>query len=125
MFHIIMDKLFLPFFYSVCIIGLIIAGINFIDVKEEREKQLLTIEKTLNIESTNEEIKLQLNEENTNKNVIYVSSNEDIVKVDESGNLRSISEGSAIITVKTIDEKYVQSFIVNVGQNAIETSEEE
>ena len=64
--HKLMNKFFLPCFYTFCVIGIIIAGFNFINVKEEQKKQLLTIEKNLNIESTNAKVQLLLNDENNN-----------------------------------------------------------
>ena len=123
--HKIMNKFFLPCFYTFCVIGIIIAGFNFINVKEEQKKQLLTIEKNLNIESTNEKVQLLLNDENKDADVIYISSDEDIVRVDENGNLIAVGEGHATVTVKTKDKKYAQSLIVNVGQDAIDEYEKE
>lgn len=118
--HIAMDKVFLPVFYSFCVIGIIVAGFCLANVREEQKEQLLTIEKSLNMATPNEEVQLELNEEHKNDKVVYISSDEDIVKVDEYGRLESISEGSATVTVKTKNKKYVQSFVVNVGDLAIE-----
>lgn len=123
--HKLMNKFFLPCFYTFCVIGIIIAGFNFINVKEEQKKQLLTIEKNLNIESTNAKVQLLLNDENKDADVIYISSDEDIVKVDANGNLIAVGEGHATVTVKTKDKKYAQSLIVNVGKDAIDEYEKE
>lgn len=113
---ILMDKIFLPVFYCFCVVGIIVAGFNLADVRKEQKEQLLTIEKSLNVSTTNEEVQLELNEEHKNEKVVYISSDEDIVKVDEYGKLKTISEGSATVTVKTKNKKYVQSIEVNVGE---------
>lgn len=113
---ILMDKIFLPVFYCFCVVGIIVAGFNLADVRKEQKEQLLTIEKSLNVSNTNEEVQLELNEEHKNEKVVYISSDEDIVKVDEYGKLKTISEGSATVTVKTKNKKYVQSIEVNVGE---------
>lgn len=113
--RVIMDKIFLPIFYCFCVIGIIVAGFNLVNVREEQKEQLLTIEKSLNVAATNEEVQLELNDEHKNEKVVYISSDEDIVKVDEYGKLKTVSEGSATVTVKTQNKKYVQSIEVNVG----------
>mgnify|MGYP000050781286 FL=1 len=121
--RIAMDKIFLPVFYCFCLIGIIVAGFSLANVREEQKAQLLTIEKSLNVASANDEVQLELNDEHKDEKVVYISSDEDIVRVDEYGKLEAIGEGSATVTVKTKNRKYVQSFVVNVGELAIKEYE--
>lgn len=114
----IFDKLFLPCFYGFCIIGIGLAVVFFSDVKKQQKEALLAYERNLNIKSPNESIQLELNDK-TKEELVYTSSNEEIVKVDDSGHLISTGEGSAVVTVSTKDKKKSQVLIVNVGQDAI------
>lgn len=66
---------------------------------------------------------MELNDEHKDEKVVYISSDEDIVRVDEYGKLEAVGEGSATVTVKTKNRKYVQSFVVNVGELAIKEYE--
>lgn len=115
----ILDKYFLPCFYTLCIVGMVIAGICFLNVKQQQKDALLNYEKSLNIQKTNETLKLEINENVNATELTYASSNESVIKVDELGNLISVGEGSAILTVSTKDQKRSQDLIVNVGTAAI------
>lgn len=114
-----LDMFFLPSFYSLCIIGIVIAGIFFLNVKNQQEEALLAYERNINIKNTNETLQLELNENINSENLIYKSSDENIIIVDETGKLVTIGEGSAILTVTTIDQEKEQTLTVNVGQKAI------
>ncbi len=50
----------------------------------------------------------------TNKNVIWSSSNENAVTVDENGNLKAVGEGEAVITATTLDGNKTASCTVSV-----------
>lgn len=113
----ILDKFFLPCFYGFCVIGIGLAIVFFSDVKKQQKEALLAYERNLNIKSPNESIQLETSEKN--EELVYTSSNENIVKVDEFGHLISTGEGSAVVTVSTKDKKKSQVLIVNVGQDAI------
>ena len=113
----ILDKFFLPCFYGFCIIGIGLAVVFFSDVKKQQKEALLAYERNLNIKSPNESIQLETSDKK--EELVYTSSNENIVKVDESGHLISTGEGSAVVTVSTKDKKKSQVLIVNVGQDAI------
>lgn len=63
-----------------------------------------------------EEVSLEpeiLPENTTDKALIWSSSDENIVTVDESGNIKAISPGKAIITVKQKDKSYEKDITVN------------
>lgn len=115
----VLDKFFIPCFYGFIIVGLVFSGFLFFNVKQQQKNALIQYEKNLNIKKVNETMKLQLSEKVNDKDLIYTSSNEDIVKVDKKGNLISVGEGSAILTVSTKDNKSKQNITVNVGATAI------
>ena len=115
----ILDKYFLPCFYGICILGVIVGAFLFMNVKKQQKEALLAYEKNLNIHSTNETLKLELKEKFMDQELIFSSSNEKVIQVDDVGNLISVGEGSAIITVSTKDQKQKQDLIVNVGTKAI------
>lgn len=50
----------------------------------------------------------------TNKNVTWSSSDTDVVTVDSNGNLRAVDDGTATITVKTVDGSYTDKCSVTV-----------
>jgi uncharacterized protein YjdB len=52
----------------------------------------------------------------TNKNLIWSSSNEDVVKVDKTGMIKAISSGSATIIVQTEDGGYIDMTNITVLQ---------
>lgn len=52
----------------------------------------------------------------TNKNLIWSSSNEDVVKVDKTGMIKAISSGSATIIVQTEDGGYMDMTNITVLQ---------
>ncbi len=51
--------------------------------------------------------------------LIWISSDEEIVAVDENGNLKAIREGSCTITIKTKDGKYSSTLNVTVTKNKV------
>lgn len=63
-----------------------------------------------------DKIEITVNPENaTNKEVIFESSDETIVKVDENGNIEAVGEGEATITVSSKDDPSIKEEItVNV-----------
>ena len=86
-------------FYGVCFAFIIIACVSWWDKKETF---YLTTSEVAMI--TNDDYQIGLygrTEQKKNESYIYTSSNEDIVKVDSSGNIHSVSEGEAEITVKS------------------------
>lgn len=115
----ILDKFFLPFFYGICILGVIVAAFFFMNVKRQQKEALLAYEKNLNINGTNETLRLESSEGFNSEDLLYSSSDESIIKVDESGNLISVGEGSAVLTITTKDQKQTQALVVNVGPDAI------
>ena len=50
----------------------------------------------------------------TNQDVIWSSDNEKVVTVDEEGNVKAVSEGTAHITVTTVDGGYTDTCVVTV-----------
>lgn len=115
----ILDKYFLPCFYGLCVLGLIIAAVFFLNVKQQQKDALLAYEKNLNIKKANETLKLEKNENITSEELIYTSSDESIIQVDENGNLISLGEGTAVLTITTKDNSQSQDIVVNVGTDAI------
>ena len=59
---------------------------------------------------------------NADENVLlsWSSSDENIVTVDESGNITAIAEGNALITAVSSDGKYIDRCLVEVGDFAEE-----
>lgn len=121
----ILDKFFLPCFYGICVLGVIVAFFLFMNVKRQQEEALLAYEKNLNINGTNETLRLESSEGFSNEDLLYSSSDESIIKVDESGNLITVGEGSAVLTITTKDQKHTQALVVNVGPDAIKEYLEE
>ena len=54
------------------------------------------------------------------KDLVYSSSDESIVTVDELGNLKALKKGTATITIKSKDGKYSVRCIVNVTEQEVE-----
>ncbi len=54
----------------------------------------------------------------TDSSVVWTSSDESIVKVDQNGNVTAVKEGSATITAKTNDGGYTASCAVTVGSGS-------
>jgi hypothetical protein len=50
----------------------------------------------------------------TNKDIVWSSSNDDVVTVDQDGNVKAISEGNAVITVTTDDGGFIDQCNVTV-----------
>lgn len=115
----ILDKFFLPCFYGLCILGVVVAAFLFMNVKKQQKEALLAYEKNLNFQGTDEVLQLESSENFSNEQLLYSSSDESIIKVDESGNLISVGEGSAVLTITTKDKKQTQALVVNVGPEAI------
>ena len=55
----------------------------------------------------------------TNKNVTWTSSNESIATVDQNGNVKAVSKGTATITVTTKDGGYTATCLVTVTEKVI------
>lgn len=115
----ILDKFFLPCFYGLCILGVVVAAFLFMNVKKQQKEALLAYEKNLNFQGTDEVLQLESSENFSNEQLLYSSSDESIIKVDEAGNLISVGEGSAVLTITTKDKKQTQALVVNVGPEAI------
>ena len=113
-------RIFLVFFYIFCIATIIIAPIAIYRMNAERNNNLLTIQKKLDMQSVNETVKLELNEKNKDEKVNYESKNENIVQIDQEGYLYSVGEGTTEVVVTTEDKEKSQTIIVNVGSAAIE-----
>jgi len=60
-----------------------------------------------------------LPEDATNKNVTWTSSNESIATVDQIGNIKALSEGTATVTVTTDDGGYTDICLVTVTKKII------
>ncbi len=73
----------------------------------------ITVDKTvINLnKGDTDKITPTVNEDATNKKVIYESSDETVVKVDENGNIEAVGEGEATITVKSEDDPNVKKEI--------------
>ncbi len=69
---------------------------------------------TLNPGQTDEIVATILPETASNKNVIWSSSNEDCARVDKNGRITAIANGSANITVTTVDGNKTASCLVKV-----------
>jgi len=52
----------------------------------------------------------------TNKSVIYASSDSSVATVNESGVVKGIKQGSAVITVKTVQGKFISKCTVTVNK---------
>ncbi len=52
----------------------------------------------------------------TNKNVIWESDNTDVATVDENGLVKAISEGTAVISASTWDNRYTSKYTVTVNK---------
>ena len=105
----ILDKFFLPCFYGLCILGVVVAAFLFMNVKKQQKEALLAYEKNLNFQGTDEVLQLESSENFSNEQLLYSSSDESIIKVDEAGNLISVGEGSAVLTITTKDQKQTQA----------------
>ena len=55
----------------------------------------------------------------TNKNVTWTSSNESIATVDQSGNVKAVSKGTATITVTTKDGGHTATCLVTVTEKVV------
>ena len=115
----ILDKFFLPCFYGMCALGVVVAFFLFMNVKKQQEEALLAYEKNLNFKGTNEVLQLESSENFSNEELLYSSSDESVIRVDENGKLTSVGEGSAVLTISTKDQKQTQALVVNVGPEAI------
>ncbi len=73
----------------------------------------ITVDKTeINLnKGDTDKITPTVNEDATNKKVIYESSDETVVKVDENGNIEAVGEGEATVTVKSEDNPNVKKEI--------------
>ncbi len=73
----------------------------------------ITVDKTeINLnKGDKDKINADVNDEATNKKVVYESSDETVVKVDENGNIEAVGEGKATVTVKSEDDPSVKEEI--------------
>lgn len=66
------------------------------------------------IKDTERQIDIELNDEIKKEDLVYESSDEEIVTVSETGNIKAIKEGKAIITIRTKDNKYSEKLEITV-----------
>ena len=66
------------------------------------------------IKDTEKQIDIELNDEIKKEDLVYESSDEEIVTVSETGNIKAIKEGKAIITIRTKDNKYSEKLEITV-----------
>ncbi len=73
----------------------------------------ITVDKTeINLnKGDTDKITADVNDDATNKEIIYESSDETVVRVDENGNIEAVGEGEATITVKSEDDPTVKEEI--------------
>ncbi len=73
----------------------------------------ITVDKTeINLnKGDNDKITADVNDGATNKEVTYESSDETVVKVDETGNIEAVGEGEAVITVSSKDNPEIKEEI--------------
>ncbi|MBQ4644624.1 MAG: Ig-like domain-containing protein, partial [Clostridia bacterium] len=87
---------------------IVIVKLPVTDISINKDTFNLYTEETDKIEAT-------VNENATNKNLTYISSDEKVVIVDENGNIKAIGEGTATITVVSDDNPDIREIItVNV-----------
>ena len=106
----ILDKYFLPCFYGVCVLGLIIAAVFFLNVKQQQKDALLASEPNLNIKKANETLKLEKSENITSEELIYTSSDESIIQVDKNSQNSILLFGGAN---QKLNESYVDEVLSN------------
>jgi uncharacterized protein YjdB len=58
----------------------------------------------------------------TDKNITWTSSDENVVTVDVTGNIKAVTEGTAIITVTTVDGGFTATCTVKVEKNVTEVT---
>ena len=66
------------------------------------------------IKDTERQIDIELNDEIKKEDLVYESSDEEIVTVSETGKIKAIKEGKAIITISTKDNKYSEKLEITV-----------
>ena len=66
------------------------------------------------IKDTEKQIDIELNDEIKKEDLVYESSDEEIVTVSETGKIKAIKEGKAIITIRTKDNKYSEKLEITV-----------
>ncbi len=73
----------------------------------------ITVDKTeINLnKGDKDKINAEVNDDATNKKVVYESSDETVVKVDENGNIEAVGEGNATVTVKSEDNPSIKEEI--------------
>ncbi len=86
---------------------------NSIELKSTSISLVVGLEKKLEI--------LSLPDGITKENLVYSSSDESIVTVDENGNLNALTIGTVTITIKSKDGKYTAKCTVNVMDEEIES----
>lgn len=110
-------------FYATCFILIVVGGIYWWNNKE-------IFYLTANEVSMIVNDKYQINmygktEQKSSDSYIYTSENPEIVKVDENGNIKSISEGETYVTVKSKYSSKKQKLLVTVNGDSIYSVEVE
>ena len=91
-----------------------IAELAFYGQESTNNAESISLDKSelrLKVNETGQ-LKAILNPENSEENVKWESSNEDIAVVDEFGKVRAISEGEAIITAKIANGKFATAKVI-------------
>lgn len=112
-------KYCLPGFYLIGILGVIISGVDYYNEIQKEKARLLKINNILEVEEIGEQVKLELNSQNKNQDVVFEVDNPNVVDVNENGDLLSVGEGITTITVTNTDITKTQTFVVGVGDEAI------
>ncbi len=89
---------------------------------ELEEIKLDQIQLTLKMEEESQLVVSSLPENAKITKLIWNSSDETIVNVDEEGKIKALKEGNATITVKTEDEKHTATCVVTVIKNTEDTN---
>lgn len=113
-------KKMLPGMYLLGIIGIIITGLDYYNEIQKEKQRLLVIEKVLAVDEIGDKVNLKLNSKNENQKVIYEVENKEIVDINENGELLSVGEGITTVTVTNEENTKTQTFVVGVGDKAIE-----
>ncbi|MBQ6600799.1 MAG: Ig-like domain-containing protein, partial [Clostridia bacterium] len=66
-----------------------------------------------------DKINATVNGDATNKKVIFESDNENIVTVDENGNLKAVGEGTTTVTVKSEDDSSITATVTVTVKNPV------
>ncbi len=92
----------------------IVAKTSVTELSVTEEEKIVYIDENIPDLATYQIVYSILPEAATNKNVTYKSDNEAVATVDETGLVRGIAEGTANITVKTVDGGFTKTIAVTV-----------